>query len=187
MDQNDTVPSGAANENASAEPTLKERLAQAQAEAAELRDKWMRAVAEAENARRRAQREAEDGKKYAVAGFARELLSVADNLDRALASIDAARVQDEVTRNLLAGVEATQRELLAVFERNGLRRVDPKGQRFDHNLHEAMFETESPGTPAGIVTEVMQVGWTLNDRLLRPAMVGVAKGAPAPERVDTTA
>jgi molecular chaperone GrpE len=187
MDQDETPLSGAANENAGDEASLEERLAQAQAEVAELRDRWMRAVAEAENTRRRAQREAEDAKKYAIAGFARELLNVADNLRRALASVDPARAQDEVTRNLLAGVEATERELLAAFERNGLRRIDPKGQKFDHNLHQAVFETESPGQPAGTVTEVMQVGWTLHDRLLRPAMVGVAKGAPAPERVDTTA
>jgi molecular chaperone GrpE len=187
MDQHDTAPSGAANENAGAELSLEERLAQAQAEAAEFRDRWMRAAAEAENTRRRAQREAEDSKKYAVSGFARELLEVADNLRRALASIDPARAQDELTRNLLAGVEATERELLAIFERNGMRRVDPKGQKFDHNLHQAVFETESPGTPAGTVTEVLQTGWTLHDRLLRPAMVGVAKGTPAPERVDTTA
>jgi molecular chaperone GrpE len=187
MDQNETPPLGAANENAGAEAPLEERLAQAQAEAAELRDKWMRAVAEAENTRRRAQREIEDGRKYAIAGFARELLSVADNLRRALSSVDPARVQDDVTRNLLAGVEATERELLAAFERNGMRRIDPRGQKFDHNLHQAVFETESPGQPAGTVTEVMQVGWTLHDRLLRPAMVGVAKGAPAPERVDTSA
>jgi molecular chaperone GrpE len=187
MDQQDTAPSGAANENAGAELSLEERLTQAQAEAAEFRDKWMRAAAEAENTRRRAQREAEDSKKYAVAGFARALLDVADNLRRALASADLARAQDEVTRNLLAGVEATERELLAVFERNGMRRIDPMGQKFDHNLHQAVFETESPGTPAGTVTEVLQTGWTLHDRLLRPAMVGVAKGAPAPERVDTTA
>jgi molecular chaperone GrpE len=187
MDQHDTAPSGAANENTGAELSVEERLAQAQAEAGEFRDKWMRAAAEAENTRRRAQREAEDSKKYAVSGFARELLNVADNLRRALSSIDAARAQDEVTRNLLAGVEATERELLAIFERNGMRRVDPKGQKFDHNLHQAVFETESPGTPAGIVTEVLQPGWTLHDRLLRPAMVGVAKGTPASERVDTTA
>jgi molecular chaperone GrpE len=187
MDQDQTAPSGAANENAGAEPTLEERLAQAQAEAAEFRDKWMRAAAEAENTRRRAQREAEDSKKYAIAGFARDLLNVADNLRRALSTIDPARVQDDVTRNLLAGVEATERELLGVFERNGMRRVDPRGQKFDHNLHQAVFETESPGQPAGTVTEVLQVGWTLHDRLLRPAMVAVAKGTPAPERLDTLA
>jgi molecular chaperone GrpE len=187
MDQNENTPTGVANENNDAALTMEERLAAAEAEAAEMKDKWMRAVAETENVRRRAQRESEDAKKYAVSGFARDLLSVADNLRRALASVDPARVQDDVVKNLLAGVEATERELLAVFERNGLRRIDPKGQRFDHNLHQAVFETESPGQPAGTVTEVLQPGWTLQDRLLRPAMVGVAKGGPAPERVDTTA
>jgi len=187
MDQNETQAVNAANENNDAGPTLEERLAAAEAEAAELKDKWLRAVAETENVRRRAQREADDAKKYAVSGFAKELLSVADNLRRALTSIDPARVQDDVVRSLLAGVEATERELLGAFERHGIRRVDPKGQKFDHNLHQAVFETESPGQPAGTVTEVLQPGWTLHDRLLRPAMVGVAKGVAAPERVDTSA
>jgi molecular chaperone GrpE len=187
MDQNENPPTDVANENGGAALTPEERLAAAEAEAAELKDKWMRAVAETENVRRRAQREAEDAKKYAVSSFARDLLTVADNLRRALTSVDPTRVQDEVLKNLLTGVEATERELLAVFERNGLRRVDPKGQKFDHNLHQAVFETESPGQPGGTVTEVLQPGWTLHDRLLRPAMVGVAKGSPAPERVDTSA
>jgi molecular chaperone GrpE len=184
MDENEAGP---ANENAAGEPSVEERLAAAEAEVAALKDKWMRAVAEAENVRRRAQRESEDARRFAVAGFARELLSVADNLRRALAAVDQSKVEDEVMRSLLAGVEATERELLAVFERHGMRRIDPLGQKFDHNLHQAMFETPSPGQPAGTVTEVLQNGWTLHDRLLRPAMVGVAKGGPAPERVDTSA
>ncbi len=179
-----------ANENEAAEATPpgtpEERLAAAEAEAAEYKDRVLRAMAEVENVRRRAQREAEDSKKYAVTNFARELLNVADNLRRALASVDPAKVQDDVVRNLLAGVEATERELLAVFERNGVRRVDPKGQKFDHNLHQAIFEAENTGQPPGTVTEVLQTGYTLHDRLLRPAMVGVAKGELKPsERIDT--
>jgi molecular chaperone GrpE len=179
-----------ANENEAAEATPpgtpEERLAAAEAEAAEYKDRALRAMAEVENVRRRAQREAEDSKKYAVTNFARELLNVADNLRRALASVDPAKVQDDVVKNLLAGVEATERELLAVFERNGVRRHDPKGQKFDHNLHQAIFEAENTGQPPGTVTEVLQTGYTLHDRLLRPAMVGVAKGELKPsERIDT--
>ena len=175
-----------ANENQAAEATPEERLAAAEAEAAEHKDRALRAMAEVENVRRRAQREAEDFKKYAVTNFARELLNVADNLRRALTSVDPGRVQDDVVKNLLAGVEATERELLAVFERNGVRRVDPKGQKFDHNLHQAIFEAENTGQPPGTVTEVLQTGYTLHDRLLRPAMVGVAKGELKPsERIDT--
>ena len=180
-----------ANENQGAEATPpgtpEERLAAAEAEAAEYKDRVLRAMAEVENVRRRAQREAEDSKKYAVTNFARELLNVADNLRRALASVDPAKVQDDVVKNLLAGVEATERELLAVFERNGVRRVDPKGQKFDHNLHQAIFEAENTGQPPGTVTEVLQTGYTIADRLLRPAMVGVAKGGAPAERVDTLA
>jgi molecular chaperone GrpE len=171
-----------ANENQAAEATPlgtpEERLAAAEAEAAEYKDRALRAMAEVENVRRRAQREAEDSKKYAVTNFARELLNVADNLRRALTSVDPAKVQDDVLKNLLAGVEATERELLAVFERNGVKRVDPKGQKFDHNLHQAIFEAENTGQPPGTVTEVLQTGYTLHDRLLRPAMVVVSKAVP---------
>lgn len=173
------------------ERSLEERLAAAEAEAADYKDRLLRALAETENVRRRAQREREEASKFAITGFARDLLDAADNLRRALASVDASTVDDEVTRNLLAGVEATERQLLAAFERNGIKRIDPKGERFDHNLHQAMFETENTGEPAGTVTQVLQVGYTLNDRLLRPAMVGVAKGEPKPpeevEHVDTMA
>jgi molecular chaperone GrpE len=175
-----------ANENQTAEATPEERLAAAEVELTEYKDRALRAMAEVENVRRRAQREAEDSKKYAVSSFTRDLLNVADNLRRALTSVDPAKVQDDVLKNLLAGVEATERELLAVFERNGVRRIDPKGQKFDHNLHQAIFEAENTGQPPGTVTEVLQTGYTLHDRLLRPAMVGVAKGELKPsERIDT--
>ena len=187
--ENLTPAEAPANENQSAaapEKTIEERLAAAEAEAADYKDRTLRAMAEVENVRRRAQREVDEAKKYAVTGFARELLNVADNLRRALASVDPAKVNDDVVKNLLAGVEATERELLAVFERHGIRRVDPKGQRFDHNLHQAIFEAENTGQPPGTVTEVLQTGYTLHDRLLRPAMVGVAKGELKPsERIDT--
>jgi molecular chaperone GrpE len=193
-----------ANENtAGAIPLpLEERLAAAEAEAAELKDKALRAMAEVENIRRRAQREREDAVKYASSNIARDLLSAADNLRRALTSVNEAQITDEPTKNLLAGVAATERELLAAFEKNGIKRLDPKGERFDHNFHQAIFEVENTGKPAGTIVEVLQPGYLLHDRLLRPAMVGVAKGgSPASaypdqseneppksgERLDTTA
>jgi molecular chaperone GrpE len=176
----------AANENASDEPaiSLEERLFAAEAEAAEFKDKALRAMAEVENIRRRAQRERDDAVKYAATNIARDLLSVADNLSRALASVDETQIADETTRNLLTGVAATERELLAAFEKNGIKRIDPKGERFDHNFHQAIFEVENTGKPAGTVVEVLQPGYVLHDRLLRPAMVGVAKGAPAASYLD---
>ena len=156
------------------------RLAALEAELAEHKDRLLRALAETENVRRRGQREREDAAKYAVAGFAKELLSVADNLRRALDSLPA-EARDPRTASLLEGVEATERELLGVFERNGVRRIDPDGERFDHNFHQAIFEAERPGKPAGTIIEVLQPGYVLHDRLLRPAMVGVAKETRTPE------
>jgi molecular chaperone GrpE len=192
------------NENtAGAGPvSLEERLAAAEAEAAEFKDKALRAMAEVENIRRRAQREREDAVKYAASNIARDLLSPADNLRRALASVNESQIADESTKNLLAGVAATERELLAAFEKNGIKRLDPQGERFDHNFHQAIFEAENTGKPAGTIVEVLQPGYLLHDRLLRPAMVGVAKGGgptaaypdrgeneppKSGERLDTTA
>ena len=164
---------------ANAAVSLEERLLTAEAEAADFKDKALRAMAEVENIRRRAQREREDAVKYAATNVARDLLSTADNLRRALASVNEAQIADESTRSLLTGVAATERELLAAFEKNGIKRVDPKGERFDHNFHQAIFEVENTGKPAGTVVEVLQPGYVLHDRLLRPAMVGVAKAGAA--------
>jgi len=110
----------------------------------------LRALAEAENVRRRFQREREDSQKYAISGFAKDLLTVVDNLRRALDAMPEAEVTDTRTRSLLDGVAVTERELLAAFERHGLRRIDPRGERFDHNFHQAIFEAERPGAAAGI-------------------------------------
>ena len=161
-----------------APPTVEVDVSALETELADTKDRLLRALAETENVRRRAQREREEASKYAVAGFAKELLSVADNLRRALDSLPEAEARDELTRSLLAGVEATERELLRVFEHHGIRRIDPKSERFDHNLHEAVFEAERSGHSAGTIIEVLQPGYVLHDRLLRPAMVGVAKEAP---------
>jgi len=163
-----------------------ERIAALEKELAESQDRLLRALAETENTRRRAQRERVDAERYGFAKFAGDLLSVADNLRRALDSLPESEAKDDRTRSLLAGVAATERELLAAFERHGLKRVDPKGERFDHNFHQAVFEIEGSGQPAGTVVEVLQPGYVVHDRLLRPAMVGVAKGgAPAAEADGT--
>jgi len=148
-----------------------------QAELAEAKDRALRAVAEVENYRRRAEKEREDTAKYAITGFAREMLTVADNLRRALESQPADL--PESLKAFVSGVELTERELLAIFERAGIVKLSPEGQPFNHDLHQAIFEVEDAGKPAGSVVQVLQSGYTLKDRLLRPAMVGVAKGGAA--------
>jgi molecular chaperone GrpE len=164
---------------------LADRLNKSEAELAETKDKLLRALAETENQRRRAQREREDASKYAAANFAKDMLDVADNFRRALASIDPEALQDERAKALIEGVAATERALLAAFERHGIKRIEPEiGERFDPNLHEAMFEVPNTGKPGGSIVQVVQAGYRMHDRLLRPAMVGVAK-ASAPSAGST--
>ena len=159
---------------------LVDPLEAALAEAAELKDKLLRALAETENVRRRAQRDREDASKYAIANFAREMLKVADNLRRALDSIDdEARRDSETVKSLAVGVEMTEREMLNAFERAGIKPIEALGQRYDHNLHEAMFDVEDATWPAGTIVQVLEGGYMLGERLLRPAKVGMAKGGPA--------
>jgi molecular chaperone GrpE len=185
---NDLGRDGALGAAAAEGGSADERVAKAEAEAAEYKDRALRALAEVENIRRRSEREREDTAKYAVSNFAKDLLSAVDNLGRALASVPEDQIKDDVVRNLLAGVAATERELLGALEKHGIRRVDPKGERFDHNLHQAIFEAENTGQPAGTVVQVLQPGYVIHDRLLRPAMVGVAKGDVKPvEHIDTMA
>jgi molecular chaperone GrpE len=184
----DETPQPAPDGMAQAAADGADRLPALEAELAETKDRLLRALAETENVRRRAQREREDASKYGAANFARDILNVADNLRRALDSLPEEQVGDELTRTMRQGVAATERELLAAFERHGIRRVDPVGERFDHNLHQAMFEVERTGQPPGTVVQVLQPGYVMHDRLLRPAMVGVAKGegrAPDGPRIDT--
>lgn len=158
------------------------RDAELEAEVASLNDKLLRALAEMENVRRRADRDKEDTAKYAVANFAREMLSVADNLRRALETIPPeARDQDETLKNLYVGVEMTERSMLGALEKFGVKRIEAMGQRFDHNLHEALFEIEDTAKPAGTVLQVLEAGYTIAGRLLRPAKVGISKGGPKAE------
>jgi molecular chaperone GrpE len=152
------------------------------AELAETKDRLLRALAEAENVRRRASRDVENAQKRAIAGFAREMISVADNLARALASVDAKAVEEsEALKSLLTGVDMTAREMMNAFERNAIKKVDPLGERFDPQIHEAMFEFEDASKPAGTVGQVMEPGYTLHGQTIRPAKVGVTKGGPKPE------
>ena len=152
-----------------------EQVAALETELADTKDRLLRALAETENTRRRFQREREESQKYAIGGFAKDLLTAVDNLRRALDAMPETEIEDAKTLSLLDGVAATERELLAAFERHGLTRIDPRGEKFDHNLHQAIFEAERDGAAPGTVIEVLQPGYLLHDRLLRPAMVGVAK------------
>ncbi len=142
----------------------------------EARQQILYAQAETQNVRRRLEKDAQDARAYGATNFARDILSVADNLSRALDAIPAELREGDATKSLVTGLEATQRELLSVFERNGIKRIDAVGQTLDPNKHQAMIELPSDETPGTIVQE-MQAGYMLRDRLLRPAMVAVAKEA----------
>jgi molecular chaperone GrpE len=200
----DVVPPAPESENIQAAPATdataaapapavapEERITALEAEVASLKDQALRALAEAENTRRRAQRDREDASKYAVTAFAKDLLAVSDNLRRALDAAPAAALEtNEVLKSLVVGVEATERQLLAAFDRHSVKRLDCIGQPFDPNFHQVMFEIENTGKPAGTVVQELQAGYTLNGRLLREAMVGVAKAGPeeaSGHRLDTTA
>ena len=160
------------------EGALPGELEALRAENAEMKDKLLRVAADAENLRRRLEREREDAAKFAAAKFAKDILSVADNLRRALDSAPKGQ-ENEAFAGLTTGIEATERELLSVFERHGIQRLDPQGEKFDPNLHQAMFELENPALPAGTVIQVVACGYVQHGRLLRAAMVGVSKGGPA--------
>jgi molecular chaperone GrpE len=169
------------------EPSAASREAELEAELADTKDRMLRALAEIENLRRRSARELEEARKYAITGFARELLEVDDNLSRALESIPR-RAAEEIgfVKTLAEGVAMTQKALAACFERHQIAKVTPEiGERFDHNRHQAMFEVESD-QPPGTIAQVLQPGYVIADRLLRPALVGVAK-APATQEGEPEA
>ena len=191
---------GAAEDHADSvgETDTDARIEALQAEVNQHKDAHLRALAETENLRRRMARERDDAVRYASSGFARDLVPVADNLRRALQSVPEAEAASDAMKNLVEGVAATERELLSVFEKHNIKRIDPLDQKFDHNFHQAMFEVENTGKPAGTIVQVLQAGYVQYDRLLRAAMVGVAKGpvgagsaadetAGKQARVDTTA
>jgi molecular chaperone GrpE len=139
-----------------------------------------------ENLRRRTEREAADARTYAVTAFARDMLNVVDNLTRALESLpeNARSAGDDVLKSLIDGVELTARDLSAALARHGVKKQEPQGEKFDPNFHQAMFEMPDETLPAGTVTKVVQSGWTIGERVLRPAMVGVSKGGPKPVKAE---
>lgn len=153
------------------------------AENADLRDRFLRLAAEMDNLRRRTDREIKDAKSYAVTGFARDMLSVSDNLRRAIETLpeEARAAADATLTALIEGVEMTERGMLATLERHGVRKIEAEGQKFDPNFHQAMFEVPNPNVPNNTVVQVVQAGYAIGERVLRPAMVGVAKGGPKSE------
>lgn len=149
-------------------------------ELAETKDRLLRALADMENLRKRTEREVSDARMYGISAFARDVLTVADNMHLALEALDTElrEKSDSSIKALLDGVELTERALLNALEKHGVKQIDPTGQKFDPNKHQAMYEAENPSIPAGHVAQVIQAGYTIGDRVLRPAMVAVSKGAP---------
>ena len=182
-------PDAGSQEGEAGPPALtaeEQRIVDLETEVAELKDRALRALADADNARKRAARDVADSRKYGATGLARDILSVADNLGRALEAVpEIPREEDENLFNLRAGVDMTRQEMLQALERHGVKKVTPEtGERFDHNRHQAMFEVPTDELVPGAVAQVVQDGYVIHDRLLRPALVGVARKPPeepAPE------
>jgi molecular chaperone GrpE len=147
-------------------------------EAADARDRMLRTLAEMENLRKRTQKEVADGRTYAIANFARDVIDIADNLQRALDAVpaDTKAAADPGLKALIDGVELTERSLLNTLEKNGVKKFDPTGEKFDPNFQQAMYEVPDSSVPAGTVVQVVQAGYTIGERVLRPALVGVSKG-----------
>ena len=159
--------------------TPEEKIEALETELAKQKEQVLRQLAETENARRRAQREREDTIRYGASALAKDLLNVADNLQRALQSVPSeARESDDVIKNLVIGIEMTEKELLSAMQKQGVEKIEPLGEKFSYDKHQAMFEVPDTGKPAGTIVELMQPGYIMHERLLRPAMVGVAKGDP---------
>lgn len=156
------------------------KIAELEAQLAEAKDQWIRAVADAQNARRRAKLDVEEAHKFAVARFAKDVLSVGDNLGRALQALPpGGEGLDDQLKGVVQGLEATQRELQAVLDRNGVKKIDAQDKPFDPNLHQAVAQVPDPSRPNNTVAQVYQDGYVINERLLRAAMVVVATGGPS--------
>ena len=151
-------------------------------ELAEAKDRLLRALADMDNMRKRTEREVADARVYGISNFARDILGVADNMHRAMQALDdeLRAKADEATKALLEGVELTERELINVLEKHGVTKVEPLGQKFDPNRHQAMYEIEDASVPSGTVIQVMQAGYLIGERVLRPALVAVSKGGGKP-------
>lgn len=179
-DQNGAAPEAVEIESPIAEAEVDVRdmeIALLKDEVAALKDRLLRTAADMDNLRKRAEREKAEATLYAATNFARDLLSVSDNMARALAAMspEAKESADEVTKNLLAGVDLTEKELLNVFQRYGIRKLLTVGEKFDPNMHQALFEVPTSEYPPGTVVQEVQSGFAIGERCLRPAMVGVAK------------
>jgi molecular chaperone GrpE len=166
-----------------AEPDPFAEIEKLNAENSELKDRLLRALAEMENLRRRTEREVADARAYGVANLARDMLSVADNLARAVESVpaEARAAADAAVKALFEGVELTERDLHAALGRYGVTKLSPEGEKFDPNFHQAMYEIPNDSLPAGSVADVVQSGWKIGERVLRPALVAVSKGGPKAE------
>ncbi|WP_404382113.1 nucleotide exchange factor GrpE [Caenispirillum salinarum] len=174
-----SVPDEEAQAAAADNMAPEERIAMLEGEVQRLKTEYMRALADAENSKRMAEKRIEDNSKYAVSNFAKEMLTVADNLDRALlAAPEDKRKNNELLKNLAVGIEMTQKTLTGALEKYGVQKVEARGAAFDPNLHQAVQEVENPDVPAGTCVEVYQDGYLIRDRLLRPAMVVVSRGGP---------
>lgn len=178
-----------ADQSASSEtgPALDDVIAQLEAENLELRDKVLRTAAEMENLRKRTGREIADTRSYAIAGFARDMLTATDNLSRALMVLptEVRENADSSLKSLIEGIEMTEREMQRLLQKNGVSPIVAEGEKFDPHRHQAMFEVPDTSVPDGTVVQVVQTGYAIGERILRPAMVGVSKGggksAPSPE------
>lgn len=154
------------------------RIAQLEEEVAKVKDQFVRAVAETDNVRKRSQRDLEENSKYAITGFAKDMVSVLENLKRASESFTPEAIgENALLKTIAEGVELTLQELLGIFQKFGITRIDPMGQKFDHNLHQAVAQVEVPNTEPNTVIQVVQAGYMIADRLLRPAMVVVSKAS----------
>jgi molecular chaperone GrpE len=182
------VAAAEANETgAAAADAAAARIVDLEKQLADMKDRALREMADAENTRRRAQKEREETSKYAVTNFAKEMLGVSDSFRRALDSVPGENLNPAV-KNLIAGIEATERQLQATFDRFGIKKMEPVGQVFDPNLHQVMMEVDSADHPPGTVVKVLQAGYMIHDRLLREALVAVAKaGASSAQHIDTSA
>jgi len=174
-------------ESEDAAVSAEKRIAELEKQLSEMKDRVLREMAEAENTRRRAQKDRDETVKYAIANFAKEMLSISDNFRRALDAAPGENL-DPGVKNLIAGIDATERQLLVTLERFGIKKIDPLGQLFDPHFHRVMMEVDAPPSPAGTVVQVLQAGYTIHDRLLREALVAVAKGKDADTpHIDTSA
>ncbi|OYW66127.1 MAG: nucleotide exchange factor GrpE [Bosea sp. 12-68-7] len=168
------------------EEIIQANFAKIEAERDDLKDKLLRTLADMENLRRRTEREIADAKAYAVTSFARDMLGAADNLRRAQESLpDSARSTEEpALKALIEGVDLTERDLLKTLERHGVRKIEPLGEKFDPNMHQAMFEAPDAEVAKGLVSKVVQSGYKIGERVLRPALVGISAGASKPQAAE---